>query len=600
MFGSKYWVHTLRERCEISFDLCTLPKEGESIYSFLFRIATVENVYTSLQFLLDNVNHSTVYSCNLNFCKASGVQKKLAEIVQQGGLFPEKLTLNQFEKLFFDKPPNKRDLELFFYQKRVKYCPQCMREDPFHRLQWDIANVTVCLEHELLLLERCTSCQKTTSIFDLMAGHCRCGTFIEDTQSETVLSAMVMEAQRITQSLIAGNTTEMELNAGSNINARDYFRLVHLFSSLLHHFDGNHLVFKHFPILGESANYLLKGGEERDVQMITAVHTAAYFLLSTPDECFNEVVRTLEEMTTFPEKRFIYKRRLLRKIIDFPALEDHQSLYDEYLRNLTYVYPRRKNEITIPDSNYYTLQETLEKLSITYKQCMHLIEAGFLKGHQRPRTVRKNMMFTKSDVDAWSLKRKSLLTSEQVAKALGIHRLQVWKLADAGLLPALRGPKVDGFQKRLFEPETVAAFLQNVTTGTVVMVKPSPEWKSFHESLLHLHNSGFNAIELTQLILTGRIKTAVASKELSLSGIFLHKRDVQKLIAEARQKRIDEIGYTVKEISSMLNVGQRKVQRWIDDGAIDVARKIPKGKSFSQYVKKSDVENLMYSQANVH
>jgi hypothetical protein len=55
----------------------------------------------------------------------------------------------------------------------TRYCPRCLDEEPpYHRLDWLVAAVTVCLRHRCLLAQTCPSCQKPVVIRETLAARC--------------------------------------------------------------------------------------------------------------------------------------------------------------------------------------------------------------------------------------------------------------------------------------------------------------------------------------------------------------------------------------------------------------------------------------------
>ena len=53
-----------------------------------------------------------------------------------------------------------------------RFCPQCLKESPYHRLAWRPVAMAVCLVHECLLAEACPKCNSPTSIRDIVLRRC--------------------------------------------------------------------------------------------------------------------------------------------------------------------------------------------------------------------------------------------------------------------------------------------------------------------------------------------------------------------------------------------------------------------------------------------
>lgn len=52
------------------------------------------------------------------------------------------------------------------------FCPQCLKESPYHRLAWRPAAMAVCLVHNCLLADTCPTCNSLTSIRDIVLRRC--------------------------------------------------------------------------------------------------------------------------------------------------------------------------------------------------------------------------------------------------------------------------------------------------------------------------------------------------------------------------------------------------------------------------------------------
>lgn len=52
------------------------------------------------------------------------------------------------------------------------FCPACLKEDQYFRMEWQTLATTVCLRHGLLLIDECQGCGKKLSIFEIVKGQC--------------------------------------------------------------------------------------------------------------------------------------------------------------------------------------------------------------------------------------------------------------------------------------------------------------------------------------------------------------------------------------------------------------------------------------------
>lgn len=59
--------------------------------------------------------------------------------------------------------------------KYPKFCSACLAESLHHRWYWDLAHVTVCVKHKLLLIDRCPACRKRIYWDRALLAKCACG-----------------------------------------------------------------------------------------------------------------------------------------------------------------------------------------------------------------------------------------------------------------------------------------------------------------------------------------------------------------------------------------------------------------------------------------
>lgn len=517
-------------------------------------------------------------------------QSTVLEVISKEGFETDTFFLNQYDHLFFDKPPNKKDLEYMYYQKRTKYCPGCITASHYHRLQWDVSIVSVCLEHRCRLIDACPNCSCIIPISSFMVGFCKCGFYFNE--AETIKpSEMEFQAQTLLQSLLKGEQFEVALpRGGDKLTAPQFFKILHLFSSLLDKLPLKHPVFSSHFINREEANYLLLSGDKRDLDMIVAIEMAAFGLLMHPESHFDEIIMSVEEITSYTQNQFEYRRGVLQKILAIEQLATHRQMYHDCMKILSSV---KKCTVEGIESRYCTIRETLDSLGIVYKEAMRLIKHGHLVPRIRRGRTRSLTMIPKSSIEKWKQKRLLLLSTDQIASLFEIHRIRICELAQKGVIDVCRGPNADGFGYWRFEHNTLEEFKFNLFGSSIPIQKRTSEWLSFNEAVLSLRNSGYNCVRFIEVLLERSLKTAVLNGRFTFKGLYIHQTEIIKLIDEARINRIAEIGYTVTEVARMFRVATRKVHRWIREGKMNVSHTKTKGSVIVMFVAKEEVESFV-------
>lgn len=65
-----------------------------------------------------------------------------------------------------------RSRKHFVTNNKARYCPDCLLNGEYHRQHWSFNLVTICLEHECLLLDHCTHCYETVTVSDICKNIC--------------------------------------------------------------------------------------------------------------------------------------------------------------------------------------------------------------------------------------------------------------------------------------------------------------------------------------------------------------------------------------------------------------------------------------------
>jgi len=68
----------------------------------------------------------------------------------------------------------------YFDMKRIKFCPLCLKENPYIRTIWQLRPTQVCRQHKIWLRDSCIACQKPTTVASSKLIECQCGHPISD------------------------------------------------------------------------------------------------------------------------------------------------------------------------------------------------------------------------------------------------------------------------------------------------------------------------------------------------------------------------------------------------------------------------------------
>lgn len=57
---------------------------------------------------------------------------------------------------------------------KIRFCPQCIAEQPYIRAIWTLSSSTTCLKHKSLLIDNCPKCHTGFTIKQILTGACSC------------------------------------------------------------------------------------------------------------------------------------------------------------------------------------------------------------------------------------------------------------------------------------------------------------------------------------------------------------------------------------------------------------------------------------------
>lgn len=90
-------------------------------------------------------------------------------------------------------------------EHRAQYCPMCLRERPYHRVEWLPAAICICTRHSALLADSCPRCGGQVSTRAVALGRCECGGKLASSPwVDVAADEFGMEAQLIVRSWLLG------------------------------------------------------------------------------------------------------------------------------------------------------------------------------------------------------------------------------------------------------------------------------------------------------------------------------------------------------------------------------------------------------------
>lgn len=183
------------------FTVRTKPLEGESMWSFIFRLLRLNGI-PLLAFLNTIKTTGTHYVQRDDLGLLEYIPTNLIDIVrisEMTGCSVNELlgtTVNNVLKTFGvnDNVEHAR-LMSGVIQSNYRFCPKCLHDSSYHRLFWKIGHITVCPKHGISLLDRCHDCKKTIKFREIvdLDGCPHCGHRLSNTPTQIVNTDLLQQ-----------------------------------------------------------------------------------------------------------------------------------------------------------------------------------------------------------------------------------------------------------------------------------------------------------------------------------------------------------------------------------------------------------------------
>jgi hypothetical protein len=84
----------------------------------------------------------------------------------------------------------------------ARFCPQCLTEHDYWRVEWELSFYDVCHHHQVWLVDQCSSCGNKLSWHRGQLSRCSCGSILRAEQSKQCPSSMVDVASAISSKIL--------------------------------------------------------------------------------------------------------------------------------------------------------------------------------------------------------------------------------------------------------------------------------------------------------------------------------------------------------------------------------------------------------------
>jgi TniQ len=425
------------------------PWPDESLMAFILRL-TESNYYDLPSWILE-LSGLTTYSFVLGppdklerLSRLTGVGvPELADLGHPPAGAEDSLTYNN---CFFGLPVPKYCLRV----ESPKLCPVCLAESPYFRRVWDLAAVTVCPIHRVMLIDECPQCSRRIGWRRRKVCACRCEFDFRRAEAASVGAAELSLTEHIHR--LCGLLTPGRNAEGDSNNPLLELTLNDCLRALLF-------------IAGQYQNILdTKGKNIATQKQNSEIHA----LLLRAWAVFDDWPRNYFEFLTWRRTHKANGRpsdicgtglkrdfgKFYYGLFEQLAASKFDFLRDGFGKYLSQHWPGgylgmlsrpKLNGLRAADNKYVTNREARRLLGIDLCWLDRFVEMGKLEAVVVTRS--RGRRFYLVDVKSLEeLKRAldSALTANAIVRQLRITSATLPKLVRSGLLEALRGPTADG------------------------------------------------------------------------------------------------------------------------------------------------------------
>lgn len=519
------------------------PNKNESLTGLFYRTAK-ENLMDKLGWIKDNFSVFSKYKLNENNINWGDPEtvKDISKFLKIDLETASKMTFTYFmdlHDLTVDINKNKIKCPWFLYQA-TKICPECLKEDPYHRIDWSFTYSTICSKHKVFLKDKCTSCNQDFSIKAVVNDKCICGEFISTSISDTVNNPLVLEYQREIDKFFFYDKT---VNINNWVpNSTVFYNSLEFFATWIPQIIDNGSILN-IEDIKYSGNAITRTRLKKSKTLMQAVplYLHSFKILKEWPAQFYEYIHLIENREDGNKFRIFID--ILNKFIG-TSLE---PIYTEFM------YYILKEQLFDPDQFISIKQACLiTKLKEdTIKRC------DFFKLYKCAFKGIEFYFINKKDIQNWLFQYNETISKEELRKIWGTSAKVTFNILSNNVLKPAINIQMGSVQKWEIPMSAVETFnlkLQEKTTlinESKILLNKAFQWVGVKHSYVVIKAmlSGYLPFELDRKILGN----SFVSKEI------LYKIIRKVVIEKAKRNGL----FSQQDVSFLLGVKKKDIEYWI-------------------------------------
>lgn len=548
------------------------PLPGESLTSIVRRhvVGMGYETMTRLLSLLDEIELPP----HLDYLGRGPPLDALAELLGHTSESLANMTVHVFAKSLALQQPkappatlcDSKTLLRYFDPVHPRVCPECLHTGtPYERLSWSFRPLPICLEHGVVLLNRCPGCDRYARSSRLDITTCRCGFRLTEAPTSTLGPIALSSVKLIEDCLHGKSFAALDLPPAAMLAWLE--RLQAAVARTSSWIQRTRETLELPDSLGnESVSWLAAGemlevGPTRFAEFLdTYQGIAKHRSTSTGiNRAFGHLLRDAEQLENlgYPAPADVLRQYLLGRYTQ------------GHLSSKTTLFRQARQRRQLHHREWIPQTTAAQQLGIRGPALTRLVQQQVLNGRVQPAGKRGRTVGLVSRTAIVELQQRLSMgfTVVQAAQRLGIDRHRVLELIHEGVITNV---------VRIAGRWRISAESLNNLLATVCRLPPlfdrTPEWISLQEATKKFGPSHLHLARLVRLLCAGQLSARRDPNEIGFRSVYLLTSDLLGCVEEAIAADMVKMGWTLNRLAKVLFVQQPLkdivLRKWIAAGLL--------------------------------
>lgn len=461
-------------------------------------------------------------------------------------------------------------------ESRTAFCPYCIAEEPYHRLNWLLHSVFACPKHSCWLLDVCKNCVKPTSVASVVNAVCEtCGASLS-TMSSLPLESNLVEIQHHLMSII--EQEELPGDTLPPIPRQAFFRFLEGLCAATQRlgwaWEGcckpDHVPQHAFPLDFFTNLSVIQHG---------ALFASAWQGVDNWPQGFYTFLDLYRQRdgvkgnSVCQQLGNLYQIWLERNWLH-PEMKPIQDSFNNYLS--TNFLPstdlwrldrfRRTPELRA-QMTLVAPKSAARLLDISLPTIRRMVRDGYVRAYYPEKgTSGSRYLVYLEDLEVGLRQRSVLITVNQVGIEMGTSGEIVQEWIDAGLINSTGTRMVKGKSQPGLTRYDVDVFLRQLAQQVHIGMERPDDALTLKGVCIRHNKIGVTSEKLLMRVRDGKLPAYHAHPELKpFADLWFLREDVVQLTEQIKQ---ENNWVTLREVACLLHVSYRRVYHWVKHGVL--------------------------------